>query len=679
MRPVRPPPLNPAQLAAVEYCDGPLLVIAGAGSGKTRVLTEKLAYLAERRQRPPEKIAAVTFTNKAAREMRTRLAARLGPAAHGFAISTFHALGWRLVRHDPAACGRRSGMSLFDEADTLTLITEIAPARSSRDELAAIRSRLSRWKNDGLDPETAAGRAVDNGEARAARVYRAYETQLQRLNAVDFDDLILAPLTALEAGRAPERWRLLWHDLLVDEYQDTNLAQYRLLSHLAGPRARLTVVGDDDQSIYGWRGAAPDNLERLVRDFPELRVIKLEQNYRSTGRILSLANGLIAHNPHLYDKRLWSALGEGEKPRLIPCDDAEAEAERVCGEVQRRIMSGGVKAGECAVLYRSHHLSRPFEKALRQLGVRYHLSGGASWFERREIRDLLAYLRLLVNPEDNTAFLRVINVPRRGLGERFLSLLAAEADARSLSFYAAASDPAFQQQLGAGQAKAVGEFLKALDETAVRAAGGGAAAALDELLAAIGYRAWLQDQADEPAQAERQSQALDELLAWLARLEKEDAGAGVADLLARILLLGNLDDENDAGDAVRLMTLHAAKGLEFDEVYLVGLEDGLLPHRNSLDEGNEAEERRLFYVGITRARRRLTMTYGRARSRHGQRHDAEPSRFLGELPIDHLEWYGRDPEADRARRARAAREGLATLRAMLDPAMPAADQVPPSS
>ncbi len=678
MRPPRPPPLNPAQLAAVEYCDGPLLVIAGAGSGKTRVITEKLAYLAGRRQRPADKIAAITFTNKAAREMRTRLAARLGPAAGSFTISTFHALGWRLLRRDPESCGRRAGMSLLDEADTLALVGEIAPGRTSRDELAAIRARLSRWKNDGLDPETAAGRAADDGEVRAARVYRAYAAQLKRLNAVDFDDLILAPLAALESGRAPEIWRHLWHDLLVDEFQDTNLAQYRLLSHLAGARARLTAVGDDDQSIYGWRGAAPDNLERLGRDFPELKVIKLEQNYRSTGRILGLANGLIAHNPHLYDKRLWSALGEGEKPRVIPCDDVEAEAERVCGEVHRRIMSGSAKAAECAVLYRSHHMSRPFEKALRQLGVRYHLSGGKSWFERREIRDLLAYLRLIVNPEDNTAFLRVINVPRRGLGERFLVALAAAAEARGSSLYAVAADRAFHQQLAPGQAKAVDEFLKALDETAARAAGGDAAEALEALLAGIGYRSWLEDQADEPAQAERQSQALDELLAWLARLQKEEAGAGIADLLARILLLGNLEDEGDAGDAVRLMTLHAAKGLEFDEVYLVGLEDGLLPHRNSLDEGSEAEERRLFYVGITRARQRLTMTYCQARKRHGQRLDAEPSRFLGELPADHLEWYGRDPEADRERRSRAAREGLAALRALLA-AAPAGDQAPPSS
>lgn len=657
--------LNPQQEAAVQYSSGPLLVLAGAGSGKTRVITEKLIHLVRHVGVKPERIAAITFTNKAAKEMKERVSKRIKGDARRFTVSTFHALGWRMLREQASILGYREGLSLLDEQDSMGTLRELLPGKADKDDLQAIRQAISRYKNRALSPEVAIANANTDGEMVTARCYARYADQMRRLNAVDFDDLILGPLQMLQDDAQCAYWREKWHYLLVDEYQDTNETQYQLLRKLAGPRGRITAVGDDDQSIYGWRGAQPENLSQLARDYPDLKVIKLEQNYRSTSKILRAANQVIANNPHDFQKRLWSALGEGEDLRIIPCNDDEEEARRVATEINNLVMRGTLKAKDFAILYRGHHLSRPFERALRELGVRYHLSGGMSYFDRNEVRDVMAYLRMLVNPDDNSAFLRVINTPRRGLGASTMAQLGDFALERQMSLFAAAWEYDFLCELTPRQREPLEGFLRILVEYGDRAQRGDPIAAVTELLEQVDYRSYLDDSADNPEQAERRQQAVNELIDWLRRLaEQEGEEATLADLLARLLMIGNLTDEDDPGDAVRLMTLHAAKGLEFPHVYLIGLEEGILPHHNSLAEGAEAEERRLMYVGVTRAERVLTITYCRERKRRGGTEKREASRFLSELPRDGVYWYGSDPKADQARHEQAAQDHLAQLRAL---------------
>ncbi|GAB4194324.1 MAG: DNA helicase Rep [Wenzhouxiangellaceae bacterium] len=657
--------LNPQQEAAVRYSSGPLLVLAGAGSGKTRVITEKLIHLVRQVGVKPERIAAITFTNKAAKEMKARVGKRLKGDAKRFTVCTFHALGWRMLRRDPAALGYRPGLSLLDEQDSLGTLRDLLPGKTEKDDLVAVRQAISRCKNRALTPEQAAVAATSEAEMVAARAYARYQEQLQRLNAVDFDDLILGPLTLMQDDAQCQYWRDQWHYLLVDEYQDTNETQYQLLRRLAGPRGRITAVGDDDQSIYGWRGAQPENLAQLARDYPDLKIVKLEQNYRSTSKILRAANQVIAHNPHEFEKRLWSALGEGDDLRIIPCADEEEEARRVATEIAGQVQRGKLRLQDCAILYRGHHLSRAFERALREVNVRYHLSGGQSYFDRNEIRDVMAYLRMLVNPDDNSAFLRVVNTPRRGLGASTLGQLGDFATQRELSLFAAAWESEFLNALAQRQRQPLENFLRQLVEYGDRAQRGDAVAAIEDLLTAVDYRLYLEESADTPEQGERRITAINELIAWIKRLaEDEGPDATLADILAKLLMLGNLDDEDDAGEAVRLMTLHAAKGLEFPHVYLVALEEGVLPHHNSLAEGAEAEERRLMYVGVTRAQRVLTITYCRERKRRGGAESREPSRFLSELPRDGVYWYGADPNADKVRHEEAAKDHLAQLRAM---------------
>jgi ATP-dependent DNA helicase Rep len=657
--------LNPQQQAAVDYSSGPLLVLAGAGSGKTRVITEKLIHLVRNVGVKPERIAAITFTNKAAKEMKARVSKRLKGEARRFTVSTFHALGWRMLRQQGESLGYRSGISLLDEQDSLSTLRELLPGKTDKDDLQAIRQWISRFKNRALLPEQAFANAQTEEEMAAARAYQRYFEQMRRLNAVDFDDLIFGPLQLMQDDIQCAHWREQWHYLLVDEYQDTNETQYQLLRKLAGPRGRITAVGDDDQSIYGWRGAQPENISQLAKDYPDLKVVKLEQNYRSSSKILRAANQVIAHNDHEFEKQLWSALGEGEDIRIIPCASDEEESRRVATEINNQLMKGK-RAKEFAILYRGHHLSRAFERALREVGVRYHLSGGMSYFDRNEVRDVMAYLRMLVNPDDNSAFLRVINTPRRGLGASTMGLLGDYAIEHQMSLFAAAWEVEFLKQLAPRQRDPLESFLKVLVEYGDRAQRGDPIEAVKDLLDAVNYRSYLDDTADTPEQGERRQQAVNELIDWLKRLAEQEEGeeATLADLLAKLLMIGNLDDEDDPGDSVRLMTLHAAKGLEFPHVYLVGVEEGILPHHNSLAEGAEAEERRLMYVGITRAQQVLTITYCRERKRRGGAETREASRFLSELPRDGVYWYGSDPNADKARNEQAATDHMAQLRAM---------------
>jgi len=661
--------LNPAQRAAVTHLDGPLLVLAGAGSGKTRVIARKIAYLLGERGFAATELAALTFTNKAAREMKSRVAELL-PAERleGLTVSTFHTLGMRLLREEHARLGYKRGFTLFDAEDSLTLLRELLKLeRAEKAEvLERAQWRISAWKSGLVDADAAAAQAVDEFERRVARLYRDYERHLKAYNAVDFDDLIARPVRLLESdAEARGKWQARLRYLLVDEYQDTNAAQYRLLKSLAGARAAFTAVGDDDQSIYSWRGAQPGNLALLKQDHPALTVVKLEQNYRSTRRILRVANALIGHNPHLFEKKLWSELAEGEPVRVLPCEDAAREAEQVVAEIASLKLTQKCRYGDFAVLYRSNHQSRLFEKTLREHRIPYRLSGGTSFFDRAEVRDLVAYLRLLVNPEDDSAFLRIVNLPRRELGAATLERLGSYAGARRLSLFSACFAPDLAAEIPERGAEKLCEFALWISKTAERAEREPAAEVVKTMLDDIAYQAWLEDSARDAATAERKWENVQEFVGWLAR--PAGGTAGLAELLAQLALMDMLDrneGETD-GDAVQLSTLHAAKGLEFPHVYLVGVEEENLPHRNSLEGDALEEERRLCYVGITRAQRTLTLSYADQRKKYGEVVACVPSRFLAELPPDDLQASGGAPPATAEERVARGKSRIDSLRGML--------------
>jgi ATP-dependent DNA helicase Rep len=636
------PDLNPQQQAAVRETQHPLLVLAGAGSGKTRVITHKIAHLIETCAIPARNIVAVTFTNKAAREMRERVS-RLLPkdAGKGLIVSTFHTLGMRILRREAKTLGYKPSFSIFDSQDSLHLIDELLRSRPAGFAADALRNRISDWKNELVLPAAAVKLAQSEFELAAALLYAEYQRNLKAYNALDFDDLILQPVLALdEHGEVREHWQSRVRHLLVDEYQDTNTAQYRLVQLLVGNTTPFTAVGDDDQSIYAWRGANPENLRRLNDDFPRLEVIKLEQNYRSAGCILKCANQLIANNPHVFEKRLWSALGYGSPLKILGCRDGDHEAERVVSEILHHQFTHGTRHGEYAILYRGNHQSRSFEKVLREHGISYHLSGGTSFFEYAEVKDLLAYLRLLVNNDDDRAFLRVVNTPRRELGAATLEKLGAFASQQGLGLLAACFEAGLAESLNKRALTRLQEFAEwavALSDEAQR---GDAMTVVHQLITDIDYRAWLQDNAKDPNEAERRLQNVEELIGWLERMDKPDEQApGLADMVNRISLLDRLDRSDEGNDnCVRLMTLHAAKGLEFPHVFMVGMEENLLPHRSSIEADDFDEERRLAYVGITRAQKTLTLSYARKRRRGGEWESCEPSRFLAELPQEDLRW-----------------------------------------
>jgi ATP-dependent DNA helicase Rep len=655
----RPMSLNPQQRAAVEYCDGPLLVLAGAGSGKTRVITEKIAHLIRRCNVPAAKIAAITFTNKAARAMRERVGKLVsGPAAEGLTVCTFHALGLRFLQIEHARAGLRRGFSVLDADDTQRMIKDLAPGAIKPDVLYALQSLVSRAKNEGLTPEQAATLATGAREREAAEIYAHYQRRLGAFNAVDFDDLIRLPLAVLDED---EDARLAWRErlryLLVDEYQDTNSAQYRLVKVLAGERGAFTAVGDDDQSIYAWRGANPENLSELSRDYPTLKVVRLEQNYRCARRILRAANALIANNAHLYEKKLWSQQDEGAPIRVVECRDDEHEAECTAGAIAH--LAGKHKAHwhDFAVLYRGNHQSRALEKALRLARVPYHVTGGTAFLDRVEIKDLLAYLRLINNPDDDAAFMRVVNLPRRDIGATTLEKLGELAGARHVSLLRAAQTDSVLGQLAGRAASALVGFASAIRELAAKAERLPAAELVEELISRIGYVEHIAAQVKEPALRARRIENLGELSEWFRAMQKE---GGAGDLAAQLALLSH-GDRDDPGNAARLMTLHSAKGLEFRFVFLVGLEDGLLPHEGSLAEGRVEEERRLMYVGITRAKDQLTLSYAKRKRRFGEIIANEPSRFLKELPAEDLHWSGRDAEQDAAHARELASSHIARL------------------
>ena len=666
--------LNPRQNEAVKFVSGPCLVLAGAGSGKTRVITNKIAYLVQECGYKPRNIVAVTFTNKAAREMKERTAQTLGKKeSRGLMVSTFHTMGLNIIRREYKQLGLKVGFSLFDDQDQMALLKELTEKQldGDKDLLRRLMSTISNWKNDMISPQRAKSVAKGEQEQLFAFCYEMYQTQMKAYNALDFDDLILMPVSLLRDNQeVRERWQSKIRYLLVDEYQDTNTSQYELIKLLVGERARLTVVGDDDQSIYSWRGAKPQNLVLLGEDFPNLKLIKLEQNYRSTSRILRAANILIANNPHVYEKALFSELPDGEKLKVINANNEEHEAERVTGEIIAHKFLNRTTYSDYAILYRGNHQSRLIEKYLMLNRVPYRLSGGTSFFARAEIKDIMAYLRVLVNPDDDNAFLRIVNTPRREIGPVTLEKLGTYANMRGKSLFDASFEIGLEQHLngrGLENLRRFTQWLVALGDNAER---GNTVEAVRSLVRDIHYEDWLYETSSSAKAAEMRMKNVSELYSWIVSdLEGDNYDQEektLKEVVQRLTLRDMMErgEENDESDAVQLMTLHASKGLEFPYVYLVGAEEGILPHQTSIDEENVEEERRLMYVGITRAQRELTFSICKERRQFGELIKPQQSRFLEELPFDDVEWELKKKVLTQEERMEKGQTHIANLRAM---------------
>ncbi|MFU2486364.1 UvrD-helicase domain-containing protein [Thauera sp. WH-1] len=625
--------LNAPQREAIRYLDGPCLVLAGAGSGKTRVITHKIAHLINECGISAANIAAITFTNKAAKEMQERVAHIMGGRVPGgLTVCTFHALGVRIIRQEAKHCGLKPQFSILDASDTVQIVSDVA-GDSDKGIAKQMQWQISSWKNAMITPEEAAQLADNEIASVAAKLYKEYERTLRAYQAVDFDDLISLPVRLFdEHPEVRERWQNKLRYLLVDEYQDTNRAQYRLLKLLSGVRGAFTAVGDDDQAIYAWRGADVENLKLLQQDYPKLKVIKLEQNYRSSRRILEAANTVIANNEKLFDKRLWSEHGQGEQIVVTNCRDAEHEAEWVATKIAAHKFEHRTRFKDYAILYRGNHQARLIEQQLRNHRIPYVMSGGQSFFDKAEIRDLIAWLRLLVNEDDDLAFIRAITTPRRGIGAATIEALGAYAGHRHSSLFAAVFEEGLTQHLNAKQLQGVQEFAAYINRLQYRAPREPAAQLLEDLLAAIRYEAWLFEHCDT-REAESKWSNVRDFVGWLGRKGEED-GKNLLELTQTIALMSMLDKEDPDFDGVQMATLHASKGLEFPHVFLVGVEEGLLPHQSSIDEDKVEEERRLMYVGITRAQRSLNLTWCERRKSGKEFRPCEPSRFIAEMGGD---------------------------------------------
>tara|TARA_B100000787_G_scaffold113589_1_gene84589 strand:+ start:5096 stop:7132 length:2037 start_codon:yes stop_codon:yes gene_type:complete len=659
--------LNPRQQEALEAITGPVLVLAGAGSGKTSVITQKIAYLIAECGLKGHQIIALTFTNKSAREMKERVGNLMtGKEARGLTVSTFHNLGLNIIRKEVNALGYKPGFSIFDSQDVLALLKDLTHKEfeAAEDACEPIQHLISNWKNDLISPARAMAGANGPEQALAARVYESYQKTLKLYNGVDFDDLILQPVELFKARPdILEKWQNKVRYLLVDEYQDTNSSQYLLVKQLVGHRSNFTVVGDDDQSIYAWRGARPENLAELQADFPSLKVVKLEQNYRSTGRILKVANQLIANNPHEFSKALWSDKAFGDPVRVISCRNEDAEAERIATEILQFQLQNEAEFRDFAILYRSNHQARLMELKLQSYKVPYKMSGGQSFFSRTEVKDIMAYLKILLNPADDNAFLRIVNTPRREIGAATLEKLVNYANQRGESLIRSCQEIGLEQFISGAALTRVKEFGGWIEHLSQKSQQEDPIASVRQMVRDMEYQDWLLQTSSGPPMAEKRMANVETLISSLQTslekaVEKNDS-ADMGDAVARLVLMDLLErqEEEDETDRVQMMTLHSAKGLEFPHVFLMGMEEELLPHRNAVDEGNVEEERRLAYVGITRAKRTLAITLARKRKQYGELIECSPSRFLDELPADDLEWQGRgddDPKKNVA-------QGQATL------------------
>ncbi len=666
--------LNPKQDEAVKYISGPCLVLAGAGSGKTRVITNKIAYLVQKCEYKARNIAAVTFTNKAAKEMRERVAQTLGKQeAKGLWVSTFHTLGLEIVKKELDALGYKPGFSLFDDQDSNKLLADLTEPelKGDKDLLNLLKMQISNWKNDLILPQQAIAEAREQQKVLFAQLYARFQNQLRAYNALDFDDLIMIPTLLLSAKpEVRERWQNRFRYLLVDEYQDTNTSQYQLVKLLVGERARFTVVGDDDQSIYSWRGAKPQNLVLLSKDFPGLRLIKLEQNYRSAGRILKSANILIANNPHVFDKKLFSELAYGEQIKVIATKDEEHEAERVVAEIISHKFMKRTSYKDYAILYRGNHQARVFEKALMGSHIPYKISGGMSFFSRAEIKDIMAYLRLLVNQDDDNAFLRIVNTPRREIGPITLEKLGSLANEKHISLFAACFEPDLSSRLAGRGYNALMGFARWVVELSDRATRGDTLEAVKDMVREINYEDYLYETSTSAKAAEMRMKNVSELYRWITDMlvgSSDNPPLTLPEVVMKLTLRDMLErnEEEDESDAVQLLTLHASKGLEYPYVFMVGMEEGLLPHQTSIDEDNVEEERRLAYVGITRAQQELILTYAKERRMFGETATPELSRFVAEMPQDDLAYEMRKQPQNQQQRMEKGQARVANLRAML--------------
>jgi ATP-dependent DNA helicase Rep len=645
--------LNLAQLQAVHYTDGPCLVLAGAGSGKTRVITHKIGRLIETGL-APRRIAAITFTNKAAAEMRERAAGLIGRQAKEVLICTFHSLGVRMVREDGHILGLKPQFSILDTDDVTGILKDCAGGTTDVATARQWQWTISGWKNQGWDSRKALAMAQDDNERSTALIMQRYEERLTAYQSVDFDDLIGMPMRLLRGHpEVREKWQRLLGHVLVDEYQDTNATQYELLKFLVGERAHFTAVGDDDQSIYGWRGATLDNLRKLPVDFPQLKVIKLEQNYRSTSAILRAANNVIGPNPKLFPKTLFSELGEGEPVRIVDCDTEEHEAERAVARIQslRANMNPQPAWKDFAILYRANHQAKPFEKALRKANIPYKVSGGTSFFDRAEIKDLCAWFRLWINNDDDPAFLRSIGTPKRGIGHTTLGKLGEFSAAHKLSMFGSLFNAMLEEALPRKAFESLLEFGRYINDLEYRARhtlGFEASRSfLIDWLKEIGYEQYLYDSEDsESVAAARWSNVL-EFCDWMAQRAggqiEDAAGAGtqtevksLLEVSQNIALLSTISEREKEQDMVVLSTLHASKGLEWPHVMLVGVTEGMLPFKLDDDDGKQQkvsdetaarlqEERRLMYVGITRAQRTLAVSWTKRRKKAARWWPASPA------------------------------------------------------
>ncbi len=669
--------LNAQQQAALKYIDGPLLVLAGAGSGKTSVITGKIAYLVEQCGIPSRNIYAVTFTNKAAREMKDRVSKLLSSSeSKGLSVSTFHNLGLNIIRFEIKTLGFKPGFSIMDQEDCRNLLKELLVRHTDLDEklIDNIQHTISDWKNSLLEPGQAVSASNSTGEQSIAMLYERYQRALRAYNAVDFDDLIMIPVCLFrEQPEVLAKWQQRIRYMLVDEYQDTNLAQYELVRTLVKEKQALTVVGDDDQSIYAWRGARPENLMQLQEDFPALKVIKLEQNYRSTGRILAAANQLIDNNPHLIQKALWSELGPGDPLRFIISDNEEREAERVVNEIIDMRLKRRCKYSDFAILYRGNYQSRLMELKLQTQNIPYDITGGQSFYAKTEIKDVMAYLRLIINPDDDNALLRIINTPRRQIGPTTLERLGEYANQRQVSFLDAIDEVGLSATVPSANLQRLQRFKHWLQSVQRNVYSDKPVPAIRELLEDIDYQDWLRQNASSDAAANKRWENINLLISQIEyALKDSDSDSVEADknpiesAISKIILRDILDREQEesADDKVQLLTLHAAKGLEFLHVFLIGMEEEVLPHRNSIEGDQIEEERRLAYVGITRAQRTLTMTSAAQRTQFGETSATTPSRFVDELPQDDLVRMGGNTEASAEQNQAAGEESLDALKSL---------------
>ncbi|NOS96148.1 MAG: UvrD-helicase domain-containing protein [Methylotenera sp.] len=670
--------MNAPQREAVKYLDGPLLVLAGAGSGKTRVITQKISYLIDEAGYNPKEIAAITFTNKAALEMQERVAKLMqGKNIKGLTIATFHSLGLQMLRAEAALLGYKPQFSILDSSDSFKILADVL-ATTDKQLLRKTQWQISNWKNAFINPDQAKATADEELTHAAAKVYQIYQQTLKAYQAVDFDDLIKLPVELFETHEeALNKWQRKLQYLLIDEYQDTNACQYKLVKMLTGVRGQFTAVGDDDQAIYGWRGADVENLRQLTTDFSKLKVIKLEQNYRSTVRILRAANQVISNNPKLFEKKLWSELGMGDLLQVTAAMSEEHEAEGVVMKLQAHKFENRTFYKDYAILYRGNHQARIFEQHLRNQKIPYTVSGGQSFFDKAEIKDLISYLRLVANEDDDPAFIRAATTPKKGIGNTTLERLGEYASAHKISLFAAAFEGGFQSEIGNKQLEDLLNFCQYINKLQHRAVRDPAGDLLNDLLATIQYEAFLYD-SEEPRAAEGKWANVLDFIGWLTKKGEpnteygnESAGKNLLELTQMVSLMSMLEGrENGEPDAVKLSTLHAAKGLEFGHVFLIGVEEGILPHRESIDMAVSdptkiEEERRLMYVGITRAQKSLNISWCKKRKRAGEMQMCEPSRFIAEIPKDDVRHFGnpfnKDPEASKD----FGKSKMANIKAML--------------